>query len=477
MTVQDETTHETISQVTPSQRVEAELAGKTAIELARLVQRREVSPVEVVQAHLERIAALEPNLHAFQIVRGERALAEAADLAARADLSELPLAGVPVAIKDNLDVAGEPTRHGSAATSERPAAQDDELVRRLRVAGCIVIGKTTMPESAVWPFTEPEAFGPPPRNPWNRERTPGGSTGGGAIAVTTGMAPLALGSDGGGSLRVPAACCGIVGLKPSPGLVPLAGGRDQHWHGLTAFGPLAHSVADLTLTLDVLAQTRIFRDTGHPTRPLRIAVSTKPPAAGARISPEVTAAVNRVASVLASNGHQTIPADPPYPMDLGFRFMGRWLPGIAEDAGDLPGELLEQRTRSMVRVGRWLRRLGWARPITADGWHSTMFQWFSRYDVLLTPTLAEPAIPIGRWRGKGWLSTTLGIANWVFTTPWNLAGFPAASVPAGLSADGLPLAVQVVVPPGKEEALLAIVGQVEQLLPWPRWEAPSRPNC
>lgn len=444
------------------------LIGKPAVDLAALVRGRQVSPTDVVKAYLEQIAALDPELHAFQVVRTERALAEAEALAARPDLGELPLAGVPVAIKDNVDVALESPRQGSAATLDTPATKDDELVRRLRAAGCIVIGKTAMPELAVWPFTEPEAY-PPTRNPWNRERTPGGSTGGGGAAVAAGMAALALGSDGGGSIRVPAACCGVVGLKPGPGLLPLAGGAARHWLGLTEFGPLAHSVADLALMLDVLAHTTTFRDVGPPLRPLRVAVSTKPPAAGARVAPEVKAAVARAASMLASSGHQVVPADPPYPLDIGLRFMRRWLPGIAEDTRGLPPERLEERTRAMAGAGEWLRRRGWAPPVAEDGFGTRIRRWFAKYDLLLTATLAEPAVPIGRWRDKGWIA----VGNWVFTTPWNLAGFPAASVPAGLSSDGLPLAVQVVASPGGEATLLALLAQLEQLMPWPRWGAPT----
>src|SRR5205814_2367634 len=171
-----------------------------------------------------------------------------------------------------------------------------------------------------WPFTEPEAFMPPARNPWNRQRTPGGSTGGGAVAVAAGMAPLALGSDGGGSLRIPAACCGILGLKPGPGVVPLAGGARAHWLGLTEFGPLANSAGDLALMLDVLAGTTTFRQAAPPSPPLRFAASPRPPTMGARVSPGVKGAVSRGAAPLAGGGHQVHPADPPYPMDLGLRF-------------------------------------------------------------------------------------------------------------------------------------------------------------
>jgi amidase len=205
-----------------------DLYALSALEMASLVRQRTISPVELVQAHLDRIAAVESLINAFQVVRSDAALQEAAALAMRADLAELPLAGVPVAIKDNVAVAGEPTRMGSAATSPNPAAADDKLVCRLKAAGCVVIGKTQLPELAIWPFTEPAAFGAT-RNPWDRQRTPGGSTGGGAAAVVSGMAALALGSDGGGSIRIPAACCGAFGFKPGRGLVPIAGGEKEHW--------------------------------------------------------------------------------------------------------------------------------------------------------------------------------------------------------------------------------------------------------
>lgn len=460
------------------QEAQVKVVGRTAVEIAAAVRQGIVSPVEVTRQHLERIEALDGQFHAFQLVRGERALAEAAVLAARPDLGRLPLAGVPIAVKDNIDVAQEPTRRGSQATAVMPTDGDDELVRRLRAAGAIVIGKTVMPELAIWPFTEPEGFPPATRNPWNVERTPGGSTGGGAVAVATGMAPLALGSDGGGSLRVPAACCGIVGLKPGGGVVPLAGGAERHWLGLTQFGPLANSAADLALMLDVLAGRDDFRGSAHPGRPLRLAVSTKSPTAGARVSPEVKAATEALAKVLAGAGHEIVRADPPYPLDLGPRFMRRWLPGIAEDARGLTTDQLESRTRSMARAGRMLRRARLAKPAEADRFARRAASWLGSYDALLTPTLAEPPLPLGTWHGKGWVKTTLGIANWIFTTPWNLAGLPAMSVPAGFAADGLPLGVQLVVSAGREEMLLSLLAQLEQINPWPRWQedAPGAPS-
>ena len=396
-----------------------------------------------------RIDELEPRLHAFQALRREEALAEAAGVD-----PALPLAGVPVAIKDNVDVAGLPTRQGSAATPDRPVERDDELVRRLRDAGCVVIGKTQMPELAVWPFTEPEAF-PAPQNPLHAGLTPGGSTGGGAVAVAAGMAALALGSDGGGSLRVPAACCGLVGLKPGPGIVPLAGGASRHWYGMTEFGPLARTAAEAALMLDILAGTATYREPRPPTQPLRIAISAGHPSVGVRAKPAIRAGLSRVSRVLAEAGHRVTTARVPYPPTLGMRFSNRWLAGIAQDAEGLPAERLEERTRKMARRGAKIGPR--VKPAGEDPFGARMRRWFADYDVLVTPVLTRPPVHIGTWQGKGWVRTMLGVANWIYTVPWNLARLPAASVPFGGTA------LQLVGPEGSEGTLLALAVQIEQL--------------
>ena len=439
------------------------LTAMPALEIARAVRDGKVSPVEVVQAHLAQIDRLEPQIRAFQVVLAEEALAEAGSLAARPGLAGLPLAGVPVAVKDNVDVAGVPTRHGSAATPAEAAPADDELVRRLRAAGCVVIGKTQMPELAIWPFTEPQAY-PATRNPWDTERTPGGSTGGGAAALASGMAALALGSDGGGSIRIPAACCGVVGLKPGPGVVPLAGGMDSHWYGLTVFGPLARTVGDAAAALDVLAETAAHATPDRPDRPLRIAYFAAAAAFGARLAPPARAAVEDTAAALRDAGHQLIRARPPIPANLGLRFMSRWLAGIAQDAAGLPAGALEERTAKMARRGERMARK--VKPASADPFAGRAARWISGFDALITPTLARPAVPIGTWAGKGWFPTALSVGNWLCTTPWNLAGLPAISVPA--PASGLPVGVQIAAPAGGENMILSIAAELEHLRPWPQ---------
>src|SRR6266571_1620403 len=254
------------------------LVGRTAIELAAAVREGRASPQDVVEAHLEWIESLDRSIHAFQVVRPDGVREEARALASRADLRELPLAGVPVAIKDNLEMAGYATRSGTLASPEEPAASDDELVRRLRQAGAIPLGKTTVPELCLWPFTETAAFGAT-RNPWNLDHTPGGSSG------------------GGGAIRIPASCCGLVGIKPGSEVVPAAAGHST-WVGMSEYGPLGTTVADVALMLDVLAGTQTYRAVAPPSGSLRIAASSASPAIGVKVHPEVERAVQATAEAL-----------------------------------------------------------------------------------------------------------------------------------------------------------------------------------
>ncbi|HET9895545.1 MAG TPA: amidase family protein [Streptosporangiaceae bacterium] len=445
---------------------DVDLCALPAIEMARLVRDRQVSPRELVRAHLDRIAQVEPKVSAFQVVRSEAALAEADAVAAHPRLRDLPLAGVPVAIKDNVDVAGEPTRLGSAATRVSPAAADDDLlVARLRAAGCVVIGKTALPELAIWPVTEPAAFAPT-RNPWDLRKAAGGSTGGGAAAVVSGMAALALGSDGGGSLRIPAACCGVFGFKPGRGVVPVAGQREQHWLGLTEYGPIARTVDDAALMLDVLAGRAVYRDPRPLDHPVTIAFSGRHPLIGVKASSRVISELDEVAALLRNAGHSLRADSPPYPLTLGLRFNSRWLSGIAQDAAGLDFEALEPRTQAMVKVGRFLSKR--AKPASADPYGRRVARWFGDYEALITPTLTGGPGPVGAWAGAGWFATMLKSANWIYTPPWNLAGLPAASVPFGHDDDGLPIGIQLIGPAGSEGRLLSLAARIEQLRPWLR---------
>src|SRR5581483_7195067 len=199
--------------------------------------------------------------------------------------------------------------------------------------------------------------------------------------------------------------------------------------------------------------------TADETTGLRVAVSTKHPGGNVPIATEVTDAVQATGKLLETLGHRLSASDPPYPPDLGLRFMRRWLPGIARDADGLQLDRLEKRTRSMVRAGRFVQRLGLDRPASSDPFRAKVLGWFDGFDILVMPLLAEPAVPLGKWAGNGWWTTTMGVANWIFTPAWNIAGCPAASIPAGMSLDGLPLAVQIVAKPGQDALLVAVLQQ------------------
>jgi amidase len=448
--------------------------GETAVGIAAAVRSGRVTPTEVLEEHLERIAALDQTLGAFQLVRTEEVRAEAKALADRADLGELPLAGVPVAVKDSVDLAGTPTRSGSAATSEEAADADAELIRRLREAGALLVGKTSLPELGLWPFTESRAFGIS-RNPWSLDHTPGGSSGGSAAAVAAAMVPIALAADGGGSIRMPASNCGLVGIKPGLGVVPFPADGPSALCGMSEFGPLATTVADLGLTLDVLAGTGAYRSVAPPSRPLRIGVTAKPGAVGVKVDAEVRAALDRTAGTLRDAGHQVVAADPPWRNSDAGPFLHRFFVGVAEETAPLDRAALEPRTRAEARAGRVLRR---ARPVPSGPPARVLARyqaWFEDHDVLLCPTLAAPPLRVGAYEGKGLTRTILGLTGYMpFTPPFNLLGFPAASVPAGTSADGLPIGVQLAATPGGEALLLSLARQLEVLRPWPR-HAPLEP--
>ena len=438
----------------------------TAIELATQVRSGAAKVDEVVADSLRRIHAGDARLGAFQLVRDATAMAEAAELASRTDLAQLPLAGVPVAIKDNVAVAGEPMRDGSVATSDRPQTVDHEVVRRLRAAGAIVVGLTRVPELCVFGATD-SSFGIT-HNPWDLSRTPGGSSGGSAAAVAGGMVPIALGNDGMGSIRIPAACCGLFGIKPGFGVVP-SGIGNNGWYDMAENGPLATTVADAALMLSVLAARPELADVNEPQRPLRIAVSVRPPVNGVRADIEHLRAVVQTAKRLGAAGHVIERVDPPYPLNPA-PALSRWFGGASFDADGLDRSLLDPAVRRHVSLGDTVRRRGVVRDSDRVAFRSAMTDFFASYDVLLTPVLAAPPIAAERWGERPWPRVMAANVRYApYAAPWNLAQYPAAAVPAGLHPEfGMPLSVQLVASDGGEAKLLGLAAQIERLAPWQR---------
>ncbi|MFJ4718257.1 amidase [Streptomyces luteogriseus] len=438
-------------------------AGRTAAEISAAVREKRVTPREVVAEHLARIERLDGRVGAFRTVRAEAALAEADAVAARGDFAELPLAGVPVAVKDNLAVRGESRRIGSAATPDTPAPRDHVTVARLRAAGAVVVGLTNVPELCVFGTTD-GVLGIV-RNPWDPTRSAGGSSGGSAAAVAAGMVPIALGNDGMGSLRIPAANCGLVTIKPGQGVVP-AGDGDSTWFGMSENGPLATTVEDARLMFSVLAGA----EPGPVSAPgaLRVAVSLRSPLAGVTISRPYAAAAREAAGLLMRAGHQVRRADPPYPLSLATTSLAHWTAGTAADARPLDPRLLTRRTRVHARLGRpFLRTV--SSGTSRNRLRRRLEPFFTEHDVLLTPALARRSPKAGPWHERGWLSNVLVNTNYSpLTPPWNLTGWPALSVPCGTLPSGAPCAVQLVGLPGTESRLLDLAGQLEERNPWQR---------
>jgi amidase len=416
----------------------------------------------LVELYLERIAERNDELRAYRSVFAERARAEADEADRRLAAGErAPLLGIPIAVKENLDVEGEPTTHGTRL-DPRPATADCEAVARLRAAGAVILGHTTMPELALWGHrTDAPAFGIA-RNPHDPERSPGGSSGGSAIAVAAGMASAAIGTDGGGSVRVPAACCGLVGLKPQRDRVPLAP-LEEHWLGLTVIGPIARTAEDAGLLLDVLAGRTGFRDAAQSDPgELRVAVSTKP-VLPSKLGAAQLRAVDQTAALLRSFGCTTAERDPDYG-ELRPLFTPRWARGAWEDAKRLEvGRRIERPARGLVRLGALMRGPA-KRARAAEGARAERINGvFDDADVLLTPMLASGPPPARSWSRRGWIRNLLGGSPCVaYTIPWNLTGQPAISVPAGTDDDGLPIGVQLVAPPGGEATLLAVAARLER---------------
>lgn len=481
---------------------EEELAFVGAAEQARMVREGEVSAGELVELTLSRIMRLEPRLNAFRVVLGEQALEEARavdrsfrsrkkeGLAERLS-REKPLFGVPIALKDSVDLKDERTMHGTDAFNG-PAPADSEMVALLRAAGAIVVGKTHLPELAICGFTESATYGVT-RNPWNEQRSSGGSSGGSATAVAAGMVPIASASDGAGSIRLPAASCGLFGLKPQRGRISL-GPHADHWYGLSVNGCVSRTVADTALWLDLTLDRSVARpkrgprpDTATapipfpPLRPyseimndapgsLRIAWSVAPPRAIAPpiLTDDARDAVVEMADFLAGLGHRVEESNPDWG-GIGNNMMPRYLGGIAADVAQVPfRERLERRTRGFARIGELIPKAAIKRGIRQEAAdRQRVGAIFADHDVLMTPVMGGTAVPVRKWEGQGALSTLVGMGRYYpYCAPWNHLGNPAASVPVGLSADGMPLAVQLIGRPGEEATLMKLSAQLERERPW-----------
>lgn len=454
-------------------------AAGLAAEAAALAAGTTTS-VRLTEAALERIESAQGTLNAFRVVRRDAALAEAADADRRLAAGvRLPLLGVPVAIKDDTDIAGEPTAFGCAG--DFPAQEyDAEVVRRLRAAGAVIVGKTHSPELGQWPLTGGSAFGDT-RNPWSRRHTPGGSSGGSSAAVAAGLVSAALGSDGAGSVRIPAAWTNLVGIKPQRGRISMWPDPEA-FNGLTTHGVLARTVADAALLLDAVsgnhsgdrhhpAPVTVTDAVGRDPGRLRIALALRPPytATPTRLTPEVRGGIDSIVATLRELGHDVTVADPDYRITFGLNFLPRSMAGIDDWLHRLPDpSLADVRTRANARTGRLLggAPLRAARAVEPR-LRRRVGAIFDRFDVVLAPTTATPPLPVNAIDDiGGWKTDKVITAACPYAWPWNVLGWPGINVPAGFTDAGLPIGAQLLGHENAEPLLVSLAAQLESALRW-----------
>ena len=454
----------------------ADLHDLTALEQGELVRRREVSPLELAEHYLERAARLD-SVGAFVTLTPEPARARAEALSA----GPSPLFGVPTAIKDLNLTAGVRTTFGSAAYDDYVPDVSDGVTLSIEAAGMVSLGKTSTPEFGSPCYTEPDVA-PPAVTPWDRTRMAGGSSGGAAAAVAAGLVPVAQGSDGGGSIRIPASCCGLVGLKPSRGRIsghPMYGDPV----GLGTSGSLARTVRDAAALLDVLAGRRpgdpswapppssSFLDACDrgPGR-LRIARFVAPVIADVAVDPECVAAWESASALLESLGHDVVDVPVPLPPEAVPVFETCWAVLTALSVVPQGREhLLRPLTRWLTERGRAVSGPEFGLAIGAmRRFAAGALTALASYDAVLTPTLATPPLPVGALRNDddpaADFAAQKDFTPW--TSAWNVTGMPAVSLPLHWTPDGLPVGVMLAARPAEEELLLALSAQVEAAAPW-----------
>ena len=464
----------------------AELAFADATALAELVRKKDVQPLELVEAAIERIEALNPRLNAVVTP-----IYELARAAASAPLPDGPFRGVPYLLKDILgSYAGVRQTWGTAFLQDYVPTHDAELVTRLKKAGLVILGKSNTPEFGILPTTESRLFGPA-RNPWNLERTTGGSSGGSAAAVASGMVPMAHANDGGGSIRIPASCCGLFGLKPTRARNPLGPDAGDLMGGLVAEHALTRSVRDSAALLDATAgpdvgdpywappSARPFRDeVGRDPGRLRVAYAVKAPS-GVPVHPDCIAAVEEAATLCAGLGHEVEEASPPIDAHLfNQSFQSVWAAGCAAGidgwaylTGRTPAaDQFEPLTWSLYEMGR---QVTGSRYVLSHALLQRLSrgiaQFMLKYDVWLTPTLAEPPLPLGSFDprpGEPLAGFYRAVQFVPFTPIANVTGQPAMSVPLAWNAEGLPVGVHFVGRFGDEATLFRLAAQLEAARPW-----------
>ncbi|WP_433369776.1 amidase [Streptosporangium sp. CA-115845] len=457
-----------------------------ALAQAQAVWKGEVSPRELAEAAIARIEACDGAINAVVHRRFERALEEA-------DKVELdaPFAGVPTLLKDlGWGMAGEPYRAGSRTLDGISAERDGYAVAKLRRAGFTILGRTNTPEFGTAISTEPVAFGPT-RNPYDLRYSSGGSSGGSAAAVAAGMVAVATASDGGGSIRIPASMCGLVGLKPSRGRVSSGPSAGEPWAGFSAAGLLCRTVRDSAATLDVVAGTMpgdpygasawrrpLAEEVGADPGRLRIGFLTEHPDGTVPPEADLVAAVTGAAGLLAALGHEVEPGGPPALAEDGFaaHFGTVVAAHVAADLEDIgrwrgrPVELdeLETRNRILGAAGRELGAVGYlAARDWIDGFRRRMAVWWESHDLLLMPSLGVAPFRLGRLPADD-VSLSRGLTNQAvaFTSPINATGQPAISLPLHRTTDGLPVGVQLVAAAGREDLLIRVAAQIEEGRPF-----------